>query len=292
LLYGITPPKIHTPAEKILEIAARQRERLDGTGIDGLVLYDIQDESSRNRAPRPFPFMETLNPYEYTETYLSELKVPKIIYNSIGKYTSDSFAGWIGRHRNKVEYMVLVGAPSGHATGFSLQDAYRLRSSLCETMLLGGVTIPERHVLKGDEHLRVCQKIDNGCSFFISQCVYNVTNSKNFLSDYYFNALESGRALVPVIFTITPCGSPKTLQFMEWLGIEIPLWLKNELSGSRDMLSKSVEACKEIVDELYEFASAKGIPTGFNIESVAIRRDEIEASVELLHYARKKLKGY
>jgi hypothetical protein len=45
--------------------------------------------------------------------------------------------------------------------------------------------------------------------------------------------------------------------------------------------------CVEIFKELYTFGKQKGIPIGCNVESVAIRKEEIEASVELLHEIKK-----
>ena len=83
LFYGLTPPKTSTDPEKIAGIAQRQKERLQNLDIDGLILYDIQDESSRNNAPRPFPFMSTLDPDVYVNEYLTDLNVPKIIYKSV-----------------------------------------------------------------------------------------------------------------------------------------------------------------------------------------------------------------
>ena len=70
VLYGITPPKKGTAAEKINEIAARQIQRLRSTKVDGLILYDIQDEKSRTPEQRPFPFIETLDAFDYSEEYL------------------------------------------------------------------------------------------------------------------------------------------------------------------------------------------------------------------------------
>ena len=59
ILYGITPPKKGTEAEKIEEISSRQIQRLQSLNIDGLIIYDIQDEKSRTSEQRPFPFIET-----------------------------------------------------------------------------------------------------------------------------------------------------------------------------------------------------------------------------------------
>lgn len=282
LFYGITPPKAQTEEDKIIEIASRQIERIKSLPIDGLVLYDVQDESSRTNMPRPFPFLQTLPPDVYESKYLKELEVPKIIYKSVGNHTESNFKEWLhGASLNNC--FVFVGAPSKKLeTSLSLPSAYSLHEKYMPHLTLGGVTIPERHASKRNEHERVMDKTVKGCSFFISQCVYNTDNAKNFISDYYYTCKKNEVELAPLIFTLTPCGSLKTLEFMNWLGIDIPIWLKNDLSNSIDILSESLKFCESIAYELFEYCSIKGIPVGFNIESVAIRKAEIEASVELL----------
>ncbi len=292
IFYGLTPPKKNTDEEKVTGIAQRQINRIKELNIDGVILYDIQDESSRIDVPRPFPYMETIPPEEYSNKYLTELTVPKIIYQSIGKYSSETLKKWFTNHQSSLEFTVLVGAPSrNHKTGISLKEAYQIRKEMNISTSLGGVTIPERHFKKDDEHHRIFHKMDQGCSFFISQCVYSIHNIKNFLSDYYFYAKEHNKNLAPIIFTLTPCGSKKTLSFLEWLGIDIPKWLKNDLFHSEDILSKSVESCKNIAIELKNYCQEKEIPFGFNIESVAIRKEEIDASIELLKFVQTLLKS-
>ncbi|PIB36740.1 5,10-methylenetetrahydrofolate reductase [Reichenbachiella sp. 5M10] len=282
LFYGLTPPKDNTDEEKIHAIASRQIERLKNINLDALVLYDIQDESARTDVPRPFPFMQTLDPGAYSARYLQDLDVPKIIYKSVGKFTQAGFQEWLATNPNQIEYSVFVGSPSTGQEGLSLNDAYEIKESADSKLIIGGVTIPERHFKKQDEHLRVVRKIENGCRFFISQCVYSLDNAKDFLSDYYYHCQDTNTPLAPIIFTLTPCGSVKTLQFMEWLGIYIPKWLKNDLERSEDILSRSLDICKIVAKELLEFSRVKNIPIGFNIESVAIRKAEIDASIDLL----------
>jgi hypothetical protein len=291
LLYGLTPPKINSEEDKIRIIADKQVERLKGLEIDGLVLYDIQDESSRTDSSRPFPFMPTLSPDYYSDKYLKDLKIPKIIYKSVGKYTADDFKSWINHNSDNIDFSVFVGSPSkNQVSSLSLNDAYKIYQDSKSSIVLGGVAIPERHNKKGDEHIRLFDKIDKGCSFFISQCVYSVNNTKDFLSDYYYTSIETDKDLVPIIFTLTPCGSIKTLQFMEWLGIDIPKWLNNDLKHSNNILSKSVDICKTIAIELIDYSSSKNIPIGFNVESVAIRKEEIDASIELLKHIKGMMK--
>lgn len=290
LFYGLTPPKISTEEEKIAAIAARQISRLKDEKIDALVLYDIQDESLRISAPRPYPFSQTLLPQHYNEKYLKAIDVPKIIYQTVGKYTKEEFTNFLTDDSYELKYSVLVGTPTDQqSSGISLLDAYKIKEELDSPVILGGITIPERHIMFGDEHKKVFFKIDKGCSFFISQCVYSLNDTKSFLSDYYYYSMEIERQMAPIIFTLTPCGSLKTLEFMQWLGIDVPRWLFNELTHSQDILSKSLEVCRSIAAELLDYCLERNIPVGFNIESVAIRKVEVEASIELLRDVRKML---
>ncbi|MDX5151440.1 MAG: methylenetetrahydrofolate reductase [Acidiferrobacterales bacterium] len=283
VLYGIVPPKKGTDVEKIGEISSRQIQRLKGNNIDGLILYDIQDEGSRTSEERPFPFMETLDSFTYSREYLSSLLIPKIIYRSVGKYSKEELSQFLTTLSPDNELTVFVGASSAsQEVTMSVDDAYRLRRENNSNIVLGGVIIPERHKSKGNEHIRVFDKISHGCSFFVSQGVYDVNASKNFLSDYYYYGKENGIPLVPIIFTLTPCGSKKTLKFMKWLGISIPRWLENDLMHSDDILQQSVDYSEQSWKELKDFAEEKGIPIGCNIESVAVRKVEVEASIELL----------
>jgi len=283
ILYGVTPPKKGTSTEKIEEIALRQIQRLQPLNIDGLILYDIQDETSRTSEERPFPFMETLDAFSYSEKYLKALSASKVIYRSVGKYSKAEISQFLLDASPENYLTVFVGASSkSQAVKLSMSDAYHLKAETNSELLLGGVTIPERHQRKGDEHLRVFNKIAQGCTFFVSQGVYDVNASKNFLSEYYYYGQTHNIPLVPILFTLTPCGSLKTLQFMKWLGISIPKWLENDLTHSNDILQKSVDFSEQSWLELKSFADEKGIPIGCNIESVAIRKVEVDASIELL----------
>jgi hypothetical protein len=283
VLYGIVPPKKETESEQLREIAQRQTQRLQSLNMDGLILYDIQDEKSRTSEERPFPYIETLDSFSYSREYLSSVPVPKIIYRSVGKYSRAELIEFLTQMSPQNNLTVFVGTASkSQQVTMSLSEAYKLKNEVAGNLLLGGVAIPERHLTKGDEHLRVFNKIAQGCSFFVSQGVYDVNASKNFLSDYYYHGQEHNIPLVPIIFTFTPCGSLKTLQFMKWLGISIPKWLENELMHAKDILQQSVEFAVQNWMELKRFAQEREIPIGCNIESVAVRKVEIEASIELL----------
>ena len=77
---------------------------------------------------------------------------------------------------------------------------------------------------------------------------------------------------------------------MEWLGIHVPDELKEELKASDNILEKSVKVCLDIADELTAYCTERKIPFGFNIESVAIRKEEIEASIYMTNQIGQMLK--
>lgn len=284
ITYGLTPPKAVNSPEKTKEISEKQIERIKNLDLDGLVLYDIQDEKDRIKDNRPFPFIETIDPLTYSNEYLRDLKVPKIIYRCVGKYSHSQFSKIIESDAGKDIFSVFVGAASrNQKVPLRLSEAYEICKSANPNLILGGVAIPERHMKNKEEHIRIINKLQNGCKYFISQAVYNVEAAKDFLSDYYYFCKNNNIEMVPILFTLTPCGSLKTLEFMKWLGISIPRWLENDLMNSEDILNKSVSLSKAIFSELLDFSIEKGIPLGCNIESVSVRKVEIEASIGLVN---------
>lgn len=293
LLYSITPPKEHQDAETLSRIAETQLARIGQLDIDGLILYDIQDEADRTDVERPFPFLPTLDPFYYAEKFLCDLKIPKIIYRCVGKHTKSDFSRWLELLKSGEYYTVFVGAASKlQWQSLTLADAYDLKQQINPETPLGGVAIPERHRKDAAEHLRLQAKQRNGCTFFVTQAVYDVQLSKNLLSDYFYTSMVQPNRLSPLIFTFSICGSLKTLSFMKWLGITFPGWLENELTHAHDILEDSFQLCLNGIKELIEFSRAKRIPIGFNIESVSNRKEEIDASVRLVNATRKIIKSY
>lgn len=198
------------------------------------------------------------------------------------------FTKWIEDRKGRDFFSVFVGAASKETkVTIGIKEAYKIKKDTNDDMIIGGITIPERHKVKQDEHIRVFEKIDNGCEFFVTQCVYDLMGAKRFLDDYVDYAKKHNKKMVPIIFTITPCGSSKTLDFMKWLGINIPKHLEDRLKNSENILEESVLLSRDIFEILYFYAKGKGIPIGCNIESVAIRKEEIDASIELLHDIQK-----
>lgn len=293
LLYGITPPKAQTEPEKVAQIAEKSLAVLCSLDIDALVVYDVQDESARTSEERPFPFTSALDPFSYASEHLHQLKIPKIIYRPAGKFSSAELATWLNDLKANQFYPVFVGLPSpDYVAKTSLTEAYKIwRDEHADHSVIGAVTIPERHAVLKDEDIRILDKVSCGVSYFISQCIFNVEYTKKTLEDLLATCTSKNQHVPTIIFTLTICGSLKTLQFMEWLGIHIPDDIKQELEVCENPAARSVEIALATAKELISYCQEKSIPFGFNIESVATRKIEVDASLELLSTLSQLLKA-
>lgn len=290
LVFALTPPRRDTERERAREIADATVARLRPLGLDGLILYDIDDETERNPAERPFPFMPTLDPADYLANHLRAWPTPVIVYRAVSKYAPDELRAWLSAQDPAQVMTVLVGAPSSATTGrTSLADAQALRREVNPGLALGGVAIPERHSRREDEHLRLLAKQEAGCRFFVTQVVYDLNAAKNLVSDYHYACQARGVSALPFVFTFSVCGSMKTLDFLRWLGVDVPRWIENDLKHAADTLEASYEQALVTATELMAFCRTLGVSFGINVESVSIRRVEIEASVRLARQLRTQL---
>lgn len=290
LLFAVTPPRAAVTPERAQEVADITLERLRPLELDGLVLYDIDDESDRNPEERPFPFLPTMDPAVFLQKHLAAADLPTVVYRAVGKYTEPELQSWMAAQDADRTMTVLVGASSrGKRVTTSLGRATELRAHSRPDLLLGGVAIPERHTRRGQEHARLIEKQLAGCSFFVTQVVYDVNAAKNLASDYHYGCAARGLVPVPIVFTFSVCGSVKTLEFLQWLGVDVPRWIQNELRHAADTLDASYQQALAAARQLMDYCRRLGVPFGINVESVSIRRAEIEAAVDLAAQLRSEL---
>ena len=283
-LIGTCPPKDGTSPEQATEIATKLLARLGQIDFDGLIVYDIQDESSRTDVPRLFPFMRTLDPRMYSKLVRELADHPVITYKSVSQRDRADFSNWLDDawQNYGVRDMVMVGSPSTDGDiKLSLNDAYETTAEHPLNYQIGGVTIAERHAKKGDEHLRLLDKSAKGCEFFVSQAVYNAQATVDMLTSYARECRLRGEQPKRIILTFTPCGSAKTLEFMEWLGISVPEGTRWRILDSANPLMESIRICRNNLEQILDAVIDLGLPLGLNIESLTNRKDEIDASIRL-----------
>ncbi|MCR6640500.1 MAG: hypothetical protein NVV82_16250 [Sporocytophaga sp.] len=148
LTYGITPPKAKNAEERILEIAEKQVNRIKGLDADALIIYDIQDESDRISDSRPYPFLPTLDPKVYSDVYLKDLTLPKILFRSVGNYSPELLEVELKEASNNQNYVFVGASSQNQKVQLTLDDAYQLCQNANSNIRLGGIMIPERHQKK------------------------------------------------------------------------------------------------------------------------------------------------
>lgn len=283
-LIGTTPPKSETNDEQLTMIAQKLLDRLTQLEYDGVVIYDIQDESSRVDSPRPFPFKQTIDPRKYSQLIRTLAGLDVITYKSVAQRGVQEFRQWLDECQRQygLKNLVLVGSPSSNGDiKLSLPAAYQTLAETPQRFFLGGVTIAERHAKKRNEHERLIEKTQQGCQFFISQAVYDAQATIDLLSSYARSCKQLGLAPKRVILTFTPCGSEKTLQFMQWLGIAIPEATKWRILDAENPLNESIRICRDNLNLILQHCAKLGVPLGLNIESLTNRKEEIDASITL-----------
>ena len=95
LLYGTTPPRLGTAPESVAAAADKLAARLAGLPLDGVVVYDIQDETGRTQHPRPFPFVGTVDPRSYSTLLQERSGRPTIVYKALGELDEPGWQGWL-----------------------------------------------------------------------------------------------------------------------------------------------------------------------------------------------------
>lgn len=231
-----------------------------------------------------------MDPAAFLDRHLTGWAGPVVVYRAVGKYTGDELGRWLTETDRDRVLTVLVGAASRHQeVRTSLPEAHRRHAAAPRPPRMGGVVIAERHAGAGAEHRRMLRKQDAGCEFFVSQVCYDLDRTRTLLSDYAYGCRDLGLDPRPVVLTLAPCGSATTLEFMSWLGIEVPGWLRTEITRSGDPLTVSVEQCVVTARVLIAFCRRLGLPFGINVESLTNRRVEIDASVDLAREVRGML---
>lgn len=276
--------------------ATRLAERVRSLSLDGLVVYDVQDEPGHAPMQRPFPFLPTLDPRVYARRLTDLTGMATITYKCIANMTEHSWEPWLTATEQEfgLRYLVLVGLPAsrGQSSALPLSRAMQIAAAHGGNFILGGVVIAERHTTARSESQRMLQKARDGCQFFISQAVYHADKTIHLLRDYANDCRQQGVAPQPIILTFVPCGREKTMALIRWLGVAVPDHTAQVILTDLAPLTTSIQVCRDNLRRILDQDYAVPLPLGLNVESVSIYRDEIDASIELVHVLHDTLSRY
>ena len=294
LLYGTTPPRAGLDADAVETAATKLAARLASLPLDGVVVYDIQDESGRTDKPRPFAFTGTVDPRSYAALLAARTGKSIIAYKCVGDLDEAGWQAWLDEAASPygVGFLSIVGRPtSGVRYPLALSKAIRLAAAHPAGFTVGGVAIAERHTEERSEAARLLAKGIEGCGYFISQTVYHADASIRFLADYARDCRGAGVTPRRIVLTFAPVGREKTMDFLRWLGVRIAPETAAAILGAANPLAKSIEICRDNLRRILAQPYAREIPLGINVESVSINRDEIDASVDLFHALQEAIRS-
>ena len=295
-LYGTTPPRADASPVRITAAATKLAERVIPLGLDGLVVYDVQDEHDRTDVPRPFPFLPTLEPRAYAQRLQLLTGVQALTYKVVVNFSEARWLTWLDETKADygINYLSLVGSstPNPAPDTLPVDRALQLAAAQVGGPTLGGVVIAERHSPAYDESQRLLHKAERGCRYFISQVVYDPAPTLKLLNDYVAACAAAEVAPRRIILTFSPCGRPQTLNFIKWLGVTLAPATEAALLSDPAPFRRSIQICCTILRTILDQGFAERLPLGVNIESVSIHKDEIEASIELVHALREVASAY
>ncbi|HWP85431.1 MAG TPA: hypothetical protein VNN17_09590, partial [Terriglobia bacterium] len=168
-------------------------------------------------------------------------------------------------HRYGIRDLILVGGESQQVTycGPGVVETASIVAEEGLPYLLGGITIPHRP----KEAARVRDKARHGIRFFTTQVLLDAKDVVALLQQ-----LEGLN--VRVLLSFTPVSHPRDLQFLEWLGVELPPKFVREIqqaSGPEAAVEISFALARRILEEVFRSLPPGAPAVGLQIERITKR---------------------
>jgi len=265
-LFEVVPPAADKPEamnESLTELQRVQRF------VEGINLPEIHDEDRGKE--RTSKFLQRVEPRVFGSRIQRELRA-EVVLNRVVVHDPrpeiwfrETCLEWGLRH------IVLVGGESAQVgyPGPSVMEAAGLVRREGLPITLGGITIPSRK----NESDRMRVKSRAGIDFFTSQILFD-SNDIVWLIQR-LNGLEAR-----VFLSFAPVSHRRDLQFLRWLGADIPQDLDRFLLGSEEgvaapaqtCLERSLDLAQRILMDVFDNLPPDPPPLGLNIEHI-IRRN-------------------
>jgi 5,10-methylenetetrahydrofolate reductase len=119
--------------------------------------------------------------------------------------------------------------------------------------------------------VRLLKKGSKGIEFFTTQVLYDGKKIKKMLK-YYDDVCKENNVLPRrILLSFAPVSSKKNIDFLKWLGVEIPSQTEKRLTNERTSMSdESLEIASEILKGILNNNEKLGItvPIGLNVEHI------------------------
>jgi 5,10-methylenetetrahydrofolate reductase len=261
-LFEVVPPAAAKP--EALESSLHEIQQLRGR-VDAINIPEIHDEDRPGE--RTNKFIERVEPRILGSRIKRELGIDVVI-NRVTVHDAEPerwFRETLGPW--DIPNWVLVGGESQEIRypGPNPGEAARLVKSLGLPATLGGITIPSRV----NEPERIRKKHAQGVAFFTSQVMFD-SNDLVWLIQR-LNGVDAR-----IFISFAPVSNRRDLEFLRWLGVDIPRDLDRFLLGSEQgeaapaatCLDRSINLTQRILMDVFDNLPPDPPPIGLNIEHI------------------------
>ena len=269
--YEILPPRekdgtLNSYAERISSL-------LSQTHIDAINIPEVHEENARGL--RPVKNLERAEAREFGRLLQDNVGIEAIVNRVTVHNDLDYQKSWIKEtfYDYDIENLILVGGESsdikypGPSVNETSEYITRDLNAGRFDFFCGGITIPSRKI----ESVRLLKKGSNGIEFFTSQVLYDGKKIKKMLK-YYDDVCKENNVLPRrILLSFAPVSSRKNIDFLKWLGVEIPSQTEKRLTNKKTSMSdESLEIASEILKGILNNNEKLGItvPIGLNVEHI------------------------
>ncbi len=262
-----------------LEPPLRRLHRLSAINVP-----EVLDENHMGQ-----PFYRTTDPRHFA-TLLRD-RIPRdVIVNKVVVHSASrgAFVRWARDTivKQSIRNMVLVGGASSirKYPGPGVVEAAGMISHLYRSLAVhegtvGSIAIPSRP----HEAERLFTKTLSGIRFATTQILFDTDSLKGLLTEYDVLCREFEVSPLTVIISLAPVSDIHDLEFVRWLGAEVPDVVEESLFSRDPEAAKdnSIDIALRVWKETVSFVRKNGIkvPMGLNIEQVS--HHNLDAAVEM-----------
>tara|TARA_Y100001970_G_C14186917_1_gene833130 strand:- start:743 stop:1681 length:939 start_codon:yes stop_codon:yes gene_type:complete len=286
--YEILPPRekdgtLNSYAETISSL-------LSQTHIDAINIPEVHDEIGRGDRPisnqdrgEPRKFGMLLQDIVGIEAIVNRVVV-HMPFNKQMKWLEDTYAKY------EIDNMIIVGGESSKQKypGPTVNDTlYAISNEFNNnigSIFCGGICIPSRD----KESKNLIKKSKSGAEFFTTQVLCDSDNIIKMIKNYQNRCNAIGTFPRRILLSFAPVSNQKNIDFLKWLGVEIPGDTEKYLNGRPgSMTERSLDVAIEVLNEILDYISNNNlkVPVGLNVEH--IMSYNFQSSVEMLQELAK-----
>ena len=280
VVYEILPPREKDGT--LDSYAANISSLLSQTHIDAINIPEVRDEAARGT--RPIKNQLRAEPREFGKLLQDIVGIESIVNRVVVHQNLEKEMRWFEEtYQNyEIENLITVGGESREIKypGPSVNEALEaIKQNEELDILCGGISIPSRE----KESLRLIEKSNHGSEFFTTQVLYDSYKIIKMISHYQKRCNELDTFPRRLLLSFAPVSSGKNIDFLKWLGVDIPSGIEKKLrDDTKKMSDRSMQITVDILNDTLKYLDDNKIvvPIGLNVEH--IMSYNFQASIEML----------